>query len=226
VYPLGKEARAMRSVCFALVVAVALGVAGVAAKADTVDPAPGSPAVDAVEPGGQVGTPDSQIETAESGESEGKKIRVSVEYSPFLPGDADARSTFGTVWGSFGIGLFRPERPERWAFDWDLTVLSQSGESDVLLIPLTVGAQRGFGKDPDLQPYVALRAGPYYGSVEDNLKGPDDTKIGASANVSAGLVLQRRYLLEARYDWFSELAGNDLSGFTLTLGVKVFEFSL
>lgn len=216
----------MRSVCFALVVAVALGVVGVGAKADTVDPAPGSPAVDAVEPGGQVDTPDSQVEATESRKPEEKRIRVSVEYSPFLPGDADARSSFGTVWGSFGIGLFRPQRPEKWAFDWDLTVLSQSGASDVLLIPLTVGAQRGLGKDPDLQPYVALRAGPYYGSVEDNLKGPDDTKIGANANVSLGVVVDQRYLLEARYDWFSELAGNNLSGFTLTFGVKVFEFSL
>jgi hypothetical protein len=209
----------MRSVCFALVVVSALGIVGAGAKADTVGPAPGSPAVDAVEPGGQV-------DTAENGKPEGKRIHVSVEYSPFLPGDADARSNFGTVWGSFGIGLFRPERPEEWAFDWDLTVLSQSDASDVLLIPLTVGAQRGFGKDPDLQPYVALRAGPYYGSVEDSPKGPGDTKIGASANVSAGLVVKQRYLLEARYDWFSRLAGNDLSGFTLTLGVKVFEFSL
>jgi len=209
----------MRSVCFALVVAVALGVVGVGASADTGDPAPGSPAVDAVEPGGQV-------EATESGEPEERKIRISVEYSPFLPGDADARSDFGTIWGSFGIGLFRPERPEKWVFDWDLTVLSQSGESEVLLIPLTVGAQRGLGKDPDVQPYVALRAGPYYGSIEDNLKGPDDTQIGANANLSAGVVLKRRYLLEARYDWFSTLAGNNLSGFTVTLGVKIFEFSL
>ena len=216
----------MRSVCFALVVAVALGVVGVGAEADAADTAPGSPAVDAVEPGGLVDAPGSQVEATESGKPEDRKIRVSVEYSPFLPGDADARSDFGTIWGSFGFGLFRPERPQKWVLDWDLTVLSQSGESDVLLIPLTVGAQRGLGEDPDLQPYVALRAGPYYGSVEDNLKGPDDTKIGASANLSAGVVLKRRYLLEARYDWFSTLAGNNLSGFTLTLGVRIFEFSL
>jgi hypothetical protein len=210
----------MNSVRLILVVAVALGVVGVGAKADTVGPGVGSPAVTAVvQPGGQVGP-------TESGKRERKRIRVSLEYSPFLPGDADARSDFGPIWGSIGIGLFRPERPTEWAFDWDLTVLSKSGASEALLIPVTVGVQRGLGKNPDLQPYVALRAGPYYGSVEDNLKGPDDTKIGANANLSAGLVVKQRYLVEARYDWFSSLAGNNLSGFTLTVGVKVFEFSL
>jgi hypothetical protein len=209
----------MRSLCLALVVAVALGVAGVGVQADTAEPAPGSPTADAVQPGGQGGT-------TRSDERGKKKIRIAVEYSPFLPGDADAKSHFGGVWGRFGIGLFRPERPERWAFDWDLSVLSKSGASEALLIPVTVGAQRGFSTNPDLQPYVALRVGPYYGSVENNLKGPDDTKIGANANVSAGLVVKQRYLVEARYDWFSRLAGNDFSGFTLTLGIKVFEFWL
>jgi hypothetical protein len=38
--------------------------------------------------------------------------------------------------------------------------------------------------------------------------------------------VKQRYLVEARYDWFSRLAGNDFSGFTLTLGIKVFEFWL
>ena len=153
----------MRSVCLALVVAVVLGVVGVAAKADTVDPAPGSAAVDEVQPGGQV-------DATQSGKHK-RKICVAVEYSPFLPGDADARSEFGTAWGRFGIGFFRPDRPQRWAFDWDVSVLSESNASEALLIPVTVGVQRGLSKNPDLQPYVALRVGPYYGSVEDNLNG-------------------------------------------------------
>jgi hypothetical protein len=46
----------MRSLCLALVVAVALGVAGVGVQADTAEPAPGSPTADAVQPGGQGGT--------------------------------------------------------------------------------------------------------------------------------------------------------------------------
>lgn len=91
---------------------------------------------------------------------------------------------------------------------------------------MTAGVQRGFGTDPEQQSYVAVRVGPYYGAVDDNMKGPDDSTIGFNANVSAGIILNQRYFLEARQDWFSGLAGNDFDGLTLAAGVKIFDFGL
>ncbi len=235
----------MRSVCFPMLIAVVLGVmgaganadtvdssagglggnsvvqpAGTGANADTVDASVGDPViVAAVPPDGQEGAP-------ESDKREKQRIHISVNYYAFLPTDSETRSNFGKVWNSFGIGRFRPERPNKWVFDWDATFWAKDGASDALLIPVTVGVQRGLSRDPDQQSYLAVRVGPYYGKVDDNLMGPDDSKIGGCANVALGLVINRKYVLEARYDWFTKLAGNDLNGLTLTAGVEVFEFSL
>ncbi len=194
----------MRLVCFALMVAVALGVVGVIAKADTADSSAGGPAVDAA------ALPASQVGATESGRSEKKRIYVSVDYSAFFPAGSEARRNFGEGWGSIGIGRFRPERPSKWAFDWDVTVLQRDGASDALLIPMTVGAERGLSRNPNRQSYLAARVGPYYGKVDDNLKGPDDTTIGVNANLSTGMVVDQKYVLEARYDWFTKIAARSL----------------
>jgi hypothetical protein len=226
---------------------VALCAAGIAASADTVDPSAGSSAVAAVaQPAGQVDAaastdatqasadgpaadaaapPDVQVGAAESGQRKKKTIHVAVSYSAFMPTDGETRSNFGKVWNGLGLGFFRPERPRKLVFDWSFSVLSKNGASDALLIPVTAGVLRGFSPDPDRQPYVALRVGPYYGTVDDNREGPDDSKIGACANIAFGLVIDRRYLLEARYDWFTTLAGNNFNGLTLTVAAKVFQYS-
>lgn len=210
----------MKSVHLVLIVAVALGVSGAKAKADTVDPSVGGVAVEAVVP------PSSHVVATEGGKSEKERICVSVTYSAFFPGDGETRENFGTMWWSIGIGRFHPERPDAWTFDWDATMLRKKGASKALLIPVTAGVQRGLDTQRDVQPYVAVRLGPYYGEVGDNTKGPDDATIGFNANASAGIIVQRKYVLEARYDWFTPIAGNDFNGITLTAGVKVFDFSL
>jgi len=237
----------MRLVGFVLMVAMALGAMGVGASAATLDSSASSPAVDGVALPVQMSTganadtvapttsaptvavavpPGDQVNSKESDKREKKKIRVSLNYYGFFPRDSETRDNFGQVWGSIGIGLFRPERPNKWAFAWDATFLTKNGTSKALLIPVTVGAERGLGKDPDWQPYFAVRVGPFYGKVDNSVKGPDASKIGLTANFALGSVIHQKYLLEARYDWFPSIAGNDLDGFTVTLGVKVLQFSL
>jgi hypothetical protein len=229
-------------------VVVALCAVGARANADTVDPRAGGPAVDAVvQPAGQADTAanadaadpsvdgpaadaavpsDGQAGATESGHREKKKTHVAAAYSAFLPTDGETRSNFGNVWHSFGFGFFRPEQPKKPVFSWGFTVLSKDGASDALLIPVTVGVQHGLSQDPDRQAYVAVRVGPYYGKVDDNLEGPDESKIGGCAHIALGLVIDRKYLLEARYSWFTKLAGNNFNGLTLTAGVKIAQFSL
>jgi hypothetical protein len=237
----------MRSVGSALIVIVALCVAGVAASADTVDSSTGSstaavvaqaagqvdtaatagateagadaPAADAADPS------DGQVVATESDQPKKETIHIGVAYFAFMPTNGDTKRNFGRVWNGFGVGVFRPEAPSKLGFSWSLSVLSKNGESDALLVPMTVGVQRGFGGNPDRQSYAALRVGPYYGKVDDNLEGPDESKIGGCANVALGLIINRQFVLEARYDWFTRLAGNNFNGLTLTVGVKVAQYS-
>jgi len=167
------------------------------------------------------------VAIAEGGKGKKDRIHVQVSYSVFLPRADETKRNFGNLWASFGVGRFREQRQnEEWAFDWDVTVLSETGVSEALLIPMTAGVERRLGINRDRQPYVAVRVGPYYGEVDDNTMGPDDSKIGFNANVSAGVIVKRKYFLEARYDWFGSVAGNNFNGFTFTGGVKVFDFSL
>jgi hypothetical protein len=156
----------MRSVGSALIVIVALCVVGVAANADTVDSSTGSstaakvaqaagqvdtaatagateagadaPAADAADPS------DGQVVATESGQRKKETIHVGVAYFAFMPTDGDTKRNFGELWNGFGVGVFRPEAPSKLGFSWSLSVLSKNGESDALLVPMTVGVQRGF----------------------------------------------------------------------------------
>lgn len=191
------------------------------ANAGTGDANPGAPVADQAVPS----VP--QAATGQSRTRQKMKLQVAVQYSPFFPSDHDTRDNFGSRWDGFGLALFRPECSMKWVFDWSASVLTKNGRSDALLIPATVGVKRALRcSNPELRPYVALRAGPYYGKVDDNLMGSDDTTIGANANVSVGVYIQQRYIVEARYDWFTRLAGNNFNGFTVTVGARVFGFSL
>lgn len=236
----------MRSARLALIVVVALCAVGAMANADAVDPSAGSPAAAVVQATGQVDTAasadatetsadapaadaavpsDGRMVITESDQRKKETIHVGVGYFAFMPTNGDTRRNFGKVWSGVGIGVFRPEAPSRLGFSWSLSVLAKNGKSDGLLVPMTVGVQRGFGQNPDRKPYVAARIGPYYGKVDDNLKGADDSKIGGCANVAVGVIINRQFALEARYDWFTRLAGNNFNGLTLTAAVKIFQYS-
>jgi len=154
-----------------------------------------------------------------------EKIPVSIGCSFFFPTASSTRGAFGGTWPQLSVGRLETERPNKWKATFDLASFKRDDAYEARLIPLTVGVQRGIGSDSTkaVQPYVALRAGPYYGRVEAEALGISETRIGINANAAVGVVLQERYFVEGRYDYLGRVAGFDLGGFSISAGVRVFD---
>ena len=159
--------------------------------------------------------------------AEKSKLTFALSGGAFMPMNSTTKDKFGDSWTRISFTTFEPEKTAEWRF------ISEGGSykldsdtSSVSLYPISFGFERGFGENNSVRPYMVLRAGPYYGKVRDDSLGINDKHIGLNGNVSLGLVFSRRYYLEARYDYFSELEGYDFSGFSIYAGMKVFSLKL
>ena len=156
-------------------------------------------------------------------------IPIGVDFGVFFPTDSTVKSVFGSNWYRVGITPISLQKDERWRFTFDVAVLSQTrfGEK-ARLTPVTFGFTRSFGKGKTqgARPYVALRAGPYWGSVKSVLLGIDKNQVGLDINGAVGLTFNNAFYIEARYDYMSDFSGINFSGFFLSAGVKLFEFRL
>lgn len=152
-------------------------------------------------------------------------IPIGVDAGVFFPQDSTVRNVFGDTWFRVGLTPISLQAPGSWKTTMDIAYLRSStrfGDS-VTLIPLTFGVTRSFGEDQNVRPYVALRAGPYWGDVNSTTLGINKSKVGLDANVAAGLLFQGRFYIEARYDYMSKFEGLNFSGFFLSAGLKLFE---
>jgi len=155
------------------------------------------------------------------------KISIYGGYIYFTPAASATRDAFGGAWPQPTLGRLETEKPDKWALTYDAASFRHEGDYDAQLIPVTVGVQHRLGssRTDDFQPYVALRAGPYYGKIEEDDADVSQSYIGLNANVGVGVVIQQRYLLEARYDHFGgRPEGFRLDGFSILAGVKLFDF--
>ncbi len=154
-----------------------------------------------------------------------EKIPIYIGGSLFFPTASSTQDAFGGTWPQLSVGWLDTEKPNKWEFTFDLSSFKCDDEYEARLIPLTIGVQHGIGSDgtKSVQPYVALRAGPYYGSVEAEALGISETRIGLNANAAVGVVIDKRYFVEGRYDHFGRVAGFDLGGFSVSAGVRVFD---
>ena len=73
---------------------------------------------------------------------------------------------------------------------------------------------------------MTLRCGPYYGKIEDAIAGTRETHTGLNANVAYGVVIKRKFYIEARYDYFSRFSGRKFDGLSLSAGVRLFDIKL
>ena len=164
---------------------------------------------------------------------------VGVDLGLFMPTDSDVKDVYGKSWFRVGLTPLSFQQPGNWRFTFDLGFLKRSRstfvpegkggsfiDDDVTLIPLTFGVTRSFSENPDFLPYVALRAGPYYGNVNSDSFGVDKSGFGLNANAALGVSFSRRFYIEARYDWYSKFDDIDFSGFSISAGVKLFEIRL
>ncbi len=154
------------------------------------------------------------------------KVSLDVSYTVFWPSSSHARDVFGSPWSGIGVGVFEVPQPDIWGFTWDVSFFTHDALGKARLLPVTVGYQRGFSGTRSVQPYVALRAGPYWGKVSIPSAGIRDTTVGLNGNVAMGVFFSRRFFVEARYDAFTHLAGTDFNGFSIAGGVRVLDVTL
>jgi hypothetical protein len=164
--------------------------------------------------------------TGKAALAEKKKISLGITYGVFVPSSGSTRSIFGHSWFGLSGGVIDREKPNRWEIAWDFNIRHHERAGEVSLYPLTIGVHRGLGKVGFAQPYVALRAGPYYGEARADVIGVRGSTLGLNANAALGVIFQERFYLEARYDYFSRFARSSFDGLTLTAGVRLFDFGL
>jgi hypothetical protein len=152
-----------------------------------------------------------------------KKLSIAVSYGMFRPSSGSTRDIFGSTWSGIGIGQFTRQRAARWRPTFDVALYNHDDVGRATLVPVTIGVQRAFGSTGSAIPYAAVRVGPYYGRVRDAL-GERSTHIGFDANAAMGVTINERVFVEARYDYFSRIAGTSFDGVSLTVGVRVFDF--
>jgi hypothetical protein len=151
-----------------------------------------------------------------------KKLSIALAYSAFRPSSATARDIYGSPWTGLSIAPFTRHRSDQWRPTFDVTFYHHDHLGEVRLIPVTFGVQRAFGGSGTAIPYVAVRAGPYYGWVKSPL-GERDSRIGLGANAAIGVTIKQRFFVEARYDYFGRISGSRFDGLSLTTGVRVFD---
>lgn len=152
-------------------------------------------------------------------------LPLGVTYSVFGPISGKTKNTFGHQWGGVGGTLFVVHRSQRWAGSFDLNVhLKGRGANDAALVAVTAGLERAVGGTHNVQPYVSARIGPYYRDLKFDRRS--SRSVGFNANFGVGIVFYQRIFIEGRYDYFTRAAGFDFSGWSLTVGARVYDFKI
>jgi len=150
------------------------------------------------------------------------EISIAASYGIFKPINSETRDRFDESFTRIGLTSFDPEKPRDWRFILEAGNYNlDDGTTEIRLLPVTAGYEKGIGENPDLQPYLALRAGPYFGKADSDIL--DESHIGLNINATCGIVIRQRLYAEIRYDYFSEFVDTDFSGLSLSVGLKLFD---
>lgn len=154
---------------------------------------------------------------------------VSVGY--YIPTSGEIRDQFGDALLRYGISPISNKYSKNWAVTPDVSILSASKDgSRAFVLPLSLNLTKGFDQGNGTKTFVSFGAGPAYFDYKlFRLVGSDvveykDKTVGWNANVEVGLLVNRRFSLEARYDWFQEQDGFDLSGWSISANYALFRW--
>ena len=154
-----------------------------------------------------------------------EKIPIYIGYCYYRPTASSTTDAFGHAWPQPTLGRLETKRSDLWKMTYDLASFRSNDGNEAGLYALTFGLQRGLGslaiRTKPVQPYVAIRTGPYYGKVKSHALGFSESRIGLNINAAVGVLIDKRYFLEGRYDHFGRVGGFDLDGFSISAGVKV-----
>lgn len=156
--------------------------------------------------------------------AEQEKTPVALTFELYMPTNSSTRDVFGATWAGFGLDVLRPQETEKWRPLFSVHGMSADNDGDATIFGINFGMQKAFGdKDAKTQPFVVLRAGPYHGDISVPGLGIDESKWGLNANAEAGLLFNKRFVIKARYDFYSKIGGFSFDGFTFSAGVKLFD---
>jgi len=140
----------------------------------------------------------------------------------YTPINSEVKDVFGGTKLRIGLRPILTEAPERARFMYDVSFYSLWKDDDqAILIPLTVGFIKGFGQDTKSQTYAAINAGTFYARVQAPSVGIDDSGWGFTANLSVGLIYNKRFMLEGRYEIMNEFAGFKFDSFSILAAYKL-----
>lgn len=154
--------------------------------------------------------------------------KIGIDASVFVPSSGKTRSRFGKTWTIIGPALGRPDSPSgggRFGLDFDVTQNS-SGNHHAFIAPLGVRYRRAFSADDVKRKRPLI---PYYGGAADlvvlDLRSPEDNvhsrfRLGYGGSVVVGTTVGASGFAEAKYLALSRVRGFDLSGASVTVGVR------
>ena len=215
---------------FALMILIALTLAGAAHGADQPANPSAQPAVTTTsEPGPPAEPAPTPIQVTETPEKPRNAVNVLVGlYKPINSQTADL---YGDNWIRFGLKTLPVNYLPKWRPTFDINYYAMSkkfvGPPDLTnratLIPATLGLTRGFGSEERKWFYLSFGAGPYYANISTPTIGVSKAGFGLNANAILGIRLHQRWTLEARYELFTEFAGQKFDAFVISLAYKLKE---
>ncbi|BDI28139.1 hypothetical protein CCAX7_001900 [Capsulimonas corticalis] len=170
-------------------------------------------------------TPAASTDSAPAPESKPAhhRLMIGADYQLYLPTNSHTKDRFGSSWSSIGLGIGgvgQSAAHSIWAPE--LNVIYQSkGDNNVLIVPIGVTYRTHSDASGGATPYTGASAG----LLVVNLKSKDDnvpsgTSGGAYGSIYAGVSLKENYFVEARYYATSKVRTFDLSGASLTAGIR------
>ncbi len=166
---------------------------------------------------------------AEPGKKHGFEIpKIGIDASIFAPSNGKTRSRFGKTWTIIGLALGRPDSPSaagRFGADFDVTQNS-SGNHHAFVAPLGIHYRRAFSADDVTRKRPLI---PYYGVSADfvvlDLRSPEDNvhsrfRLGYGGSAVVGTTVGASGFAEAKYLAIGKVRGFDLSGASVTVGIR------
>lgn len=158
-------------------------------------------------------------------------IILGINAGVFVPSSGKARNRFGDDWWSTGIGIGAIHQASGHGnFGFDLRTQYQTSSNDERVFVGAVGVEyrRRFDTDPgawraQYVPYYGATLdvmGLYLNSPEDNVSDSLDATVGGS--VFVGTTVGQQEFIEVRYQALPDVQGFNLSGTSLTAGVRFY----
>jgi hypothetical protein len=146
----------------------------------------------------------------------------------FIPNSGEIRDKFSDVFFRVGVSPFSDRISEKWKFAVDFNaVIANKNGNHMLVAPVTFGFARSFGS-PEARaiPFVQFGVGPafYDYDISRGSERFDTTRVGGNANVEAGVLLDRRFAVTGRADFYTKTDDFDFSGISVTVAYAVFRW--